>query len=77
MIPKTAFAAIAALMAVCVAFGYTLRVVLDKAIEDRTGAQEEPDRHSCDTCKYEAVSPTKEPCVDCGDDDLDRWEAME
>jgi len=78
MIPKTAFAALSILMLSAWAFG----IVCDKLFTGwlQTHADQhdqDPPRHGCDNCRYANVDPREEPCVDCANGDIDRWEMKE
>lgn len=74
MIPKEAFIALAALMASAWVFGIVCDRLLVRWIQWHKKNPDVPDRHSCDTCKHQMVRPTDEPCCDCVNGDIDRWE---
>lgn len=87
MIPKEAFAAIAAVMAVSCAFGYVLRGIVDNArktefewftdgIEadhDRWENDPEPTKN-CGNCKHVFKPHTEEPCKGCNKSMHSKWE---
>lgn len=65
MIPKEAFAAIAAVMALSAAFGWMLRGITDKARRSHgepSGGREE---RSCSNCRYSERPWFLEPCDSC------------
>ena len=66
-------AAILAVMAACVLFGYSLRGIIE-SIKKNVAPQdeEEPD---CNTCKYDELKPKEEPCKTCLTEDVSMWEA--
>lgn len=77
MIPKEAFAAIAAVMAVSCAFGYVLRGIVDSnrksnsewfddfsADHDRWENDPEPTL-DCDSCMHKNTPWSDEPCNSC------------
>ena len=86
MIPKEAFAAIAAVMVVSCAFGYVLRGIVDKGMKSDSewfygGSEADHDRweddpeptNTCDTCKWDRVTLWNADCYKCND--YDKWEA--
>ena len=86
MIPKEAFAAIAAVMVVSCAFGYVLRGIIENGRKSDSewfydGSEADHDRweddpvptNTCDTCKHEKVPLWDEECAFCND--YDKWEA--
>lgn len=87
MIPKEAFAAIAAVMAVSCAFGYVLRGIVDNARKtesewftdglsadhDRWEDEPEPTKY-CANCKHVFKPHTEEPCKGCNKSMHSRWE---
>lgn len=86
MIPKEAFAAIAAVMALSCAFGYVLRGIVEKGKKTDSewfygGSEADHDRwendpvptNTCDTCKHEKAPLWDAECSKCSD--FNMWEA--
>lgn len=69
-----ALLAIAIVMVFSCLFGFCLHVFISKASRSFSDP-DESDGHSCNTCRYEKVKPSDEPCCDCVTDDVDMWEA--
>lgn len=67
-----ALLAIMAVMAACIAFGYTLRGVMDRIMQPEPKEEPEPD---CKTCRHESKKPSDEPCKTCLTKDVSMWEA--
>ena len=65
MIPKEAFAAIGAVMALSAVFGWVLRGMADKASRGHTEPSGGREEHSCDTCRYHERPWFLEPCDSC------------
>lgn len=65
MIPKEAFIAITAVMALSAVFGWVLRGITDKARQDRTEASGGHEERSCATCRYSERPWFLEPCDSC------------
>ncbi len=85
MIPKTAFIALALVMASAWAFGVVcdrmfirwhngLKTPSEDADHDRWEGDPEPTRR-CDTCKHDGLTWYDEPCDSCCG--FSRWEAIE
>ena len=78
MIPKTAFAALTILTVAAWLFGIVCDRLLTGWLQTHDDQHDQdPPRHGCDTCKFSGVDPREEPCVDCANGDIDRWEMIE
>ena len=66
--------AIALVMAFFFLFGWFMRKAFAEAEKKLLEPQNAPEKHACDTCKYEICSAREEPCIDCVMGDVDRWE---
>lgn len=75
MINKTAFMALSLIMVVSWAFGIVCDKLLTRWFNSLSESSGEPERHACDTCKYENTNPKESPCKECAEDDMDLWEA--
>ena len=76
MIPKEAFAAIAAVMAVSWAFGIVCDRIFARWLNGLKTPSEDPDivRYTCYNCKHKNLSWYDEPCDSCTGD---KWEEDE
>ena len=77
MINRTAFMALALIMGVSWSFGIVCDRMLTRWIKSLSEPQSEPERHACDTCKYDETNPKDYPCCECAEDDMDLWEAAD
>ena len=71
---RAMFAIFAVMVASC-GFGYFMHGLLTEAKQSHTEPPGEPDSRSCETCRYEKVKPSEDPCFECSVGDIDRWEA--
>ena len=70
--------AIASIMVVGWAFGIVCDRLITRWSQGHTEPDNEPEKRSCDTCRYGKVRPQDEPCCDClQDDDMDLWEPFD
>ena len=65
MIPKEAFAAIAAVMALSAVFGWVVRGLSDKTRRSHAEPSGGREEHSCVTCRYHERPWFLEPCDSC------------
>lgn len=65
MIPKEAFAAIAAVMALSAVFGWVVRGLSDKAVRGRRKPSRGREERSCLNCRYGERPWFLEPCDSC------------
>ena len=77
MINKTAFMALSLIMVVSWGFGIVCDKLLTRWLNGLSDPQDKPERHACDTCKYEDTNPKRFPCNVCAEDDMDLWEASD
>lgn len=78
MIPKEAFWPITAVMVLGWIFGIFCNRLFSAWLQTHDDQHDQdPPRHGCDTCKFSGVDPREEPCVDCANGDIDRWEMKE
>ena len=85
MIPKEAFAAIAAVMAVSCAFGYVIRGIIDRDRKDHSRWfydglsadhdrwEDDPEPRRCETCRHRSKTLFDDPCMSCSIADS-KWE---
>lgn len=69
--------AIASIMVVGWAFGIVCDRLLTRSTKGFSEPSDEPERHACDTCKYDETNPKDYPCCECAEDDMDLWEAAD
>ena len=69
--------AIGSVMALCWVFGIVCDRIFTRWFDSLREPQNEPQRHACDTCKYEDTNPNESPCKECAEDDMDLWEPFD